>query len=72
MRLKINESRIVWPGRPKSKPEGLEIPKHIKVLTIEEKPFVYTRELDDYENELCNVDEIPCPHFNSSKDGAVL
>ncbi|KAG8298610.1 Glutamate receptor ionotropic, NMDA 1, variant 2 [Homalodisca vitripennis] len=68
MRLKINESRIVWPGRPKSKPEGLEIPKHIKVLTIEEKPFVYTRELEDYETETCNPDEIPCPHFNSSRD----
>nr|WHU27574.1 NMDA receptor 1 [Matsumurasca onukii] len=68
MRLKINESGIVWPGRPKSKPEGLEIPKHIKVLTIEEKPFVYTRELEDYETESCHADEIPCPHFNSSKD----
>ncbi|XP_054271641.1 glutamate [NMDA] receptor subunit 1 [Macrosteles quadrilineatus] len=68
MRLKINESRIIWPGRPKSKPEGLEIPKHIKVLTIEEKPFVYTRELEDYEGENCNPDEIPCPHFNSSRE----
>uniref|UniRef100_A0A1B6M8R4 Glutamate [NMDA] receptor subunit 1 n=2 Tax=Cicadellinae TaxID=33370 RepID=A0A1B6M8R4_9HEMI len=68
MRLRINESGIVWPGRPTKKPEGLEIPKHIKVLTIEEKPFVYTRELEDYETQTCNEDEIPCPHFNSTRD----
>lgn len=68
MRLRLNESNIVWPGRPKYKPQGVEIPKHIKVLTIEEKPFVYVREMEDMDEEQCTSEEIPCPHYNSSKD----
>ncbi|KAL7018717.1 hypothetical protein ACKWTF_010879 [Chironomus riparius] len=63
MRLKINDSEIVWPGRIKKKPEGFFIPTHLKVLTIEEKPFVYVRKLTEEEIE-CEEDEIPCPHFN--------
>lgn len=63
MRLKINDSEIVWPGKVKKKPEGFFIPTHLKVLTIEEKPFVYVRKLTDEEIE-CEEDEIPCPHFN--------
>lgn len=63
MRLKINDSEIIWPGRIKKKPEGFFIPTHLKVLTIEEKPFVYVRKLTEEEIE-CEEDEIPCPHFN--------
>jgi hypothetical protein len=63
MRLKINDSEIVWPGKIKKKPEGFFIPTHLKVLTIEEKPFVYVRKLTEEEIE-CEEDEIPCPHFN--------
>lgn len=63
MRLKINDSEIVWPGRVRKKPEGFFIPTHLKVLTIEEKPFVYVRKLTDDESD-CEADEIPCPHFN--------
>lgn len=63
MRLKINDSEIVWPGKMKKKPEGFFIPTHLKVLTIEEKPFVYVRKLADDEID-CEEDEIPCPHFN--------
>ena len=72
MRLSLNESNIVWPGRPKNKPHGVEIPKHIKVLTIEEKPFVYVREIEEMDEEQCTSEEIPCPHYNSSKDGRFL
>lgn len=63
MRLKINDSEIIWPGKKKKKPEGFFIPTHLKVLTIEEKPFVYVRKLTDDEID-CEEDEIPCPHFN--------
>lgn len=63
MRLRINDSEIVWPGREKKKPEGFFIPTHLKVLTIEEKPFVYVRKLTVDETD-CEPDEIPCPHFN--------
>ncbi|XP_035721845.1 glutamate [NMDA] receptor subunit 1-like isoform X1 [Vespa mandarinia] len=61
MRLRVNESNITWPGRLKNKPEGLMIPTHLKVLTIEEKPFVYVREASEID---CLPDEIACPHFN--------
>lgn len=65
MRLKINDSQIIWPGKQKKKPEGIMIPTHLKVLTIEEKPFVYVRRLTDDEVN-CVEDEVPCPLFNAS------
>lgn len=40
------------------------IPTHLKVLTIEEKPFVYVREIAD--GESCLPEEILCPHFNAT------
>ncbi|XP_057662984.1 glutamate [NMDA] receptor subunit 1 [Diorhabda carinulata] len=67
MNLKVDENSIVWPGRQTEKPEGIEIPTHLKVLTIEEKPFVYVRKLLDPQ-EACTPDEIECPHFNSTED----
>lgn len=71
MRLLINDSLIIWPGNMTKKPEGIIIPTHLKVLTIEEKPFVYVRKLDEepsprHPNRGCEDDEIPCPHFNAS------
>ncbi|XP_076233083.1 glutamate ionotropic receptor NMDA type subunit 1 [Calliopsis andreniformis] len=62
MRLSLDESNITWPGRLKTKPEGFMIPTHLKVLTIEEKPFVYVRDIGD--GESCLPEEILCPHFN--------
>uniref|UniRef100_A0A7R8VNK8 Glutamate [NMDA] receptor subunit 1 n=1 Tax=Timema douglasi TaxID=61478 RepID=A0A7R8VNK8_TIMDO len=67
MRLRLDESVIVWPGRSKVKPDGIIIPTHLKVLTIEEKPFVYVREINNLV-ENCTSDEIPCPHFNATGD----
>lgn len=68
MELTIYEKKVIWPGRRSSKPEGFMIPTHLKVLTIEEKPFVYTRKIPD-DQESCLPDEIICPHFNSTQDG---
>lgn len=65
MRLKINDSLILWPGKLQKKPEGIIIPTHLKVLTIEEKPFVYVRKLTEEEIQ-CEIDEIPCPHYNAT------
>ncbi|XP_015598451.1 glutamate [NMDA] receptor subunit 1 isoform X2 [Cephus cinctus] len=65
MRLRLEENNITWPGGLRTKPEGFMIPTHLKVLTIEEKPFVYVREPLD--NEWCQPDEIPCPHFNTTQ-----
>lgn len=70
MRLIVNESNITWPGRLSTKPEGFMIPTHLKVLTIEEKPFVYVREIT--ETESCLPEEIICPHFNATEDEGKL
>lgn len=76
MRLRINDNEILWPGKEAKKPEGIIIPRHLKVLTLEEKPFVYVRKLnsDDAATHIerettCDEDEIPCPLFNAS-DGS--
>ncbi|XP_076160920.1 glutamate ionotropic receptor NMDA type subunit 1 isoform X2 [Ptiloglossa arizonensis] len=65
MKLSVNESNITWPGRVSTKPEGFMIPTHLKVLTIEEKPFVYVREITD--GDTCLPEEILCPHFNATE-----
>lgn len=66
MRLSINDSQILWPGKLKRKPEGIIIPTHLKVLTIEEKPFIYVRRLEDDEATCDPKVEIPCPLFNAT------
>lgn len=66
MRLSINDSQILWPGKVRKKPEGIMIPTHLKVLTVEEKPFVYVRKLADDVPARCDDDEIPCPLFNAT------
>ncbi|KAL0818978.1 hypothetical protein ABMA28_008267 [Loxostege sticticalis] len=66
MRLELKEHEIIWMGRSPSKPEGFMIPTHLKVLTIEEKPFVYARRIDDVSD--CTSEEIPCPHYNASDE----
>ena len=59
MHLTVNEKKIVWPGRVNVKPEGFLIPTHLKVLTVEEIPFVYVRKVQS--ERQCMSDEIPCP-----------
>lgn len=66
MLLNINDSLILWPGKLERKPEGIIIPTHLKVLTIEEKPFIYVRRLDEDEGECDPQMEIPCPMFNAT------
>lgn len=68
MQLSLNESAITWPGRQKTKPEGFMIPTFLKILTIEEKPFVYVRAVNE-PRALCHAEEIPCPLFNATEDG---
>uniref|UniRef100_A0A345BF23 Glutamate [NMDA] receptor subunit 1 n=1 Tax=Lobesia botrana TaxID=209534 RepID=A0A345BF23_9NEOP len=70
MRLELKEQEIIWMGRSPSKPEGFMIPTHLKVLTIEEKPFVYARRIDD--GSECTAEEIPCPHYNATDDSDQL
>lgn len=67
MHLNISDSQILWAGKSKRKPEGIIIPTHLKVLTIEEKPFIYVRRLEDDEAACDPKDEIPCPLFNATE-----
>lgn len=64
MLLSINDSAIIWPGDSKVKPAGFMIPTHLRVLTIEEVPFVFVRRV--LESSECDLDEEPCPHFNTT------
>lgn len=66
MLLNINDNQIIWPGKLKRKPEGIIIPTHLKVLTIEEKPFIYVRRLGIDEPDCDPKDEVPCPMFNAT------
>ena len=69
MILKLDKRAIIWPGGTNEPPPGCMIPTHLKVLTIEEKPFVYIREIQPYEN--CTQEETHCPHFNSTGENSI-
>lgn len=43
---------------------GFMVPRHLKVVTVAEKPFVYVR---DPEDGNCKPSEIACPHTNDSE-----
>ena len=66
MKLTLNEDKIIWPGGMTQKPSGLMIPTHLKVLTILDKPFVYSRPLLE-PGDTCDVanGEILCPHYDT-------
>lgn len=70
MSLQINNSEILWPGKQTKMPEGIIIPTHLKVLTVEEKPFVYVRRLSEDSIAKCDEDEIECPLFNATQGTA--
>ncbi|XP_064488877.1 glutamate [NMDA] receptor subunit 1-like isoform X2 [Ornithodoros turicata] len=64
MELKIHLEQVVWPGNQTEKPLGYIIPKHLKVTTVAERPFVWVRPVSD-ESE-CLPNEILCPRTNNS------
>ncbi|CAN7938246.1 unnamed protein product [Ixodes hexagonus] len=64
MELDLELDRMVWPGNQTETPLGYVIPKHLKVATIAERPFVWVRPVADEGD--CLPSEIPCPWTNSS------
>ena len=52
----INEDRILWPGGQEEKPVGVNISKHLRVVTIQETPFVYTEPYDPKKG--CNSSQL--------------
>ena len=71
MRLSMDEDKIIWPGDLETKPTGLMIPTHLKVLTISDKPFVYHREISNGETCDAKKGEILCPHYNTAEPTGV-
>ena len=71
MVMKLENNKIIWPGGIRKKPSGLMIPTHLQVLTINEKPFVYSRKIKPCDVEPCEVCDIskgerPCPIYNTT------
>lgn len=42
----LDESKIVWIGNGK-KPQEITLPKHLRVVTTHDPPFVYTTPVSD-------------------------
>ena len=64
MELKLKTGDIIWPGGSNVKPDGVKIPTHLKVLTLQEKPFVYSRRLEP--GQSCSDSQTRCPWHNST------
>ena len=69
LKLNISDNDIIWPGSMHQKPEGLIIPTFLKVMTIDEQPFVYTRRVQDESECSSLLEEEPCPWFNNTGSG---
>ncbi|XP_047491768.1 glutamate [NMDA] receptor subunit 1-like isoform X1 [Penaeus chinensis] len=65
MNLSLNLSSIVWPGGSYTQPRGYSMPTHLRVMTIQETPFVYAEPVTD--TQMCLAeDEVLCPFTNIS------
>ncbi|CAL4151178.1 unnamed protein product, partial [Meganyctiphanes norvegica] len=72
MKLDVDENKIIWPGNTKEKPQGYMIPTELKVLTIEEKPFVYTEKIENVVECDKKLGRWPCPWYNTTGEGEQL
>lgn len=60
MRLKMELGEVEWPGGPgQPKPLGYYVATHLKVVTIEEKPFVWVSGVE--EDGSCREPSVLCP-----------
>ncbi|XP_045198002.2 glutamate [NMDA] receptor subunit 1-like isoform X2 [Mercenaria mercenaria] len=64
-KLSFGNTAILWPSQDTKKPKGIKISTHLKVVTIESKPFVY-KALWLNEEECYKKEGIQCSHTNSS------
>ncbi|KAK7082412.1 Glutamate receptor ionotropic, NMDA 1 [Halocaridina rubra] len=71
MTLRIDENAIIWPGNSTVKPQGYMIPTRLKVLTIEEKPFVNIQKIQS-KAECLGGGRVLCPWYNTSGDSSDL
>ncbi len=55
--LNLNATKIVWPGNTFRKPEGTKWSSKLKIVVIEEEPFIFKR---------LKPKNIPCNEINSN------
>ncbi|KAK3098360.1 hypothetical protein FSP39_018756 [Pinctada imbricata] len=63
--IDIDNSKIIWAGGSRTIPDGIKISRHLKVVTLQYKPFVWTRLSPD---GTCHEDrkERLCPFYNAT------
>ncbi|XP_066990575.1 glutamate [NMDA] receptor subunit 1-like [Macrobrachium rosenbergii] len=71
MKLSIENSAIIWPGKVKDVPLGFTLPTHFKVMTLRELPFVYAEAIDSLD-QCREKDEVLCPYFNRTTNETQL
>ena len=56
----------MWPGNQTVQPKGLKISTHLKVVTLEELPFIYAEPVHSPDD--CNIkfNKVPCPKPNKT------
>ena len=65
-KLQVKTEEIVWPGNQTVQPKGLKISTHLKVVTLEELPFIYAEPVHSPDD--CNIkfNKVPCPKPNKT------
>uniref|UniRef100_A0A7E4ZUX8 LITAF domain-containing protein n=1 Tax=Panagrellus redivivus TaxID=6233 RepID=A0A7E4ZUX8_PANRE len=67
--LTLEESAILWPGAESVKPLEITLPKHLRVVTVADPPFVYTIAVEDpsacatFKTVLIDDVNVPGPWF---------
>lgn len=63
MSLTLMVHLIKWPGNQLQKPLGFYVPKHLKIATHPEKPFMWAHPIKGNQDK-CKPHQIPCPKRN--------
>lgn len=58
MHLTLNINEIIWPGYQTTQPLGYVRPSHLRIVTIEEEPFIFFHPVSKAEE--CVGDTVPC------------
>lgn len=66
--MSINESKIIWPGNVNRRPDGTKWSSKLRIVVIEEKPFVFKFKKTKNIVSCKQVDNssIECPWSNSN------
>ncbi|CAF4501442.1 unnamed protein product [Rotaria sp. Silwood1] len=60
--LKLDEQDIIWPNGLRRKPDGIRTKRNVSVVTIVEKPFIFSRSGNDCDPST----EVLCPRKKSN------